>query len=196
MPTRMILPLRLEMLVLPVFPQDEDTSEVSDRLADLMKIAEQGDAHFQDVLGSMYEFGLDGVPQDHEEAVRWYRAAAEQGDAAAQFHLGSMYGYGKGLPQDYKEAVRWYREAAEQGQASAQNSLGFSYTKGQGVPQDYVLAHLWYNLAAASGGDEGRREGRERAARNRDMVAEEMTAEQIAEAQRQAREWRPKTGSQ
>ncbi len=66
------------------------------------------------------------------------------------------------------------------------------YNYGQGVPQDYIQAHMWYNLAAASGGDDDR----EMAAKNRDLIAEKMTSEQIAEAQRLAREWKPKTGSQ
>jgi len=37
-------------------------------------------------LGLMYDFG-EGVPEDDEEAVRWYREAAEQGNAAAQVNL-------------------------------------------------------------------------------------------------------------
>ena len=97
------------------------------------------------------------------------------------------------MPQDYKEAVRWYRAAAEQGFADAQSNLGLMYDKGQGVPQDYIQAHMWYNLAASSGGDD---EDRELAANIRDLIAEKMTSEQIAEAQRQAREWKPKSGGQ
>ena len=58
------------------------------------------------------------------------------------------------------------------------------------MPQDYVQAHMWFNLAAASSGDD---DERERRARNRDATAEKMTSEQIAEAQRLAREWKPKT---
>jgi len=118
--------------------------------------------------------------------------AAEQGQASAQYNLGVMYDNGQGVPQDYKEAVRWFRVAAEQGHASAQNNLGFMYSEGQGVPQDFIQAHLWYNLAASSRtGDD-----RETAVKNRDLLAEKMTAEQIAEAQRLAREWKPKTGGQ
>ncbi len=63
------------------------------------------------------------------------------------------------------------------------------YATGDGVPQDYVQAHMWYNLAASRyppGSD------RDKVVRNRDTVAEKMTPEQIAEAQRLAREWKPK----
>ena len=115
--------------------------------------------------------------------------AVEQGDASAQNNLGLMYSKGQGVPQDYGEAVRWYRKAAEQGRASAQNNLGLMYDTGQGVPQDYVAAHMWYNLSAA-GSPPG--EDRDRAVENRDIVAKRMTPAQIAEAQRLARDWKPK----
>jgi uncharacterized protein len=87
--------------------------------------------------------------------------------------------------------VRWYRKAAEQGEASAQSDLGAMYESGQGVTQDHVLAHMWFNLAT-SRYPASEQEGREKARRNRDSVASKMTPAQIAEAQRLAREWKPK----
>jgi len=120
------------------------------------------------------------------EAPKGYRLAAEQGDALAQYNLGVMYAKGQGVVQDYKEAAKWYRLAAEQGSAEAQSNLGFLYEEGQGVPQDYVEAHMWFNLGGASGDARG--------IKNRDIIARKMTPEQIAEAQRRAREWKPKTG--
>ena len=68
--------------------------------------------------------------------------------------------------------------------AVAQFSLGVMYSKGRGVPQDYVQAHMWVNLAAAQGIEDARE--------LRDILAELMTPAQIAEAQRLAREWKPK----
>jgi uncharacterized protein len=62
--------------------------------------------------------------------------------------------------------------------------LGLSYSIGDGVPQDLVLAHKWLNLAAMNGSN--------RARSIRAEIASCMTAEQIAEAQRLAREWRQK----
>ncbi len=44
----------------------------------------------------MYDEG-QGVPQDHAEAVKWFRKAANQGDATAQYNLGLMYGKGSGV---------------------------------------------------------------------------------------------------
>ncbi len=91
----------------------------------------------------------------------------------------------QGVPQNDAEAAKWLRLAADQGLASAQCNLGVIYAKGQGVPEDYVLAYVWFNLSAAQGIKE--------AAKNRDTAARFMTPEQIAEAQKLAREWKPTT---
>ena len=82
--------------------------------------------------------------------------------------------------QDYAEAVKWYRLAAAQGFAPAQANLGVMYAKGQGVPMDDVRAHMWFNLAAVKGDTS--------AAKNRDIAASKMTPQQMAEAQKLARE--------
>jgi uncharacterized protein len=147
------------------------------------KAAEQGNKWAQYLLGLMYGIG-QGVPQDHAATVAWYRKAAEQGHAFAQLFLGITYQNGKDVPQDYAAAAAWYRRAAEQGNQFAQFNLGVMYEIGQGVPQDYVLAHMWFNLAAVQNHID--------AIKNRDLVSAKMTPAQIADAWRQAREWKPK----
>jgi TPR repeat protein len=131
------------------------------------------------------------VPQDNAEAAKWYRRAAEQGNAQAQSNLGAMYDNGQGVRQDYAEAVKWYRKAADQGEADGQFNLGIMYARGRGIAQDYVQAHKWFNLAAARY-PASETENRQEAVRNRDLAASRMNAAQIAEAQRLAREWKPK----
>ncbi len=126
---------------------------------------------------------------DYATALREWHPLAMQGNAKAQYSLGDMYERGHGVPQEYARAVKWYRKAAEQGYAEAQNNLGFMYGKGQGVPQDYAQAHMWLNLAA-SRFPPG--ETRDIIGMKRDIVAERMTPAQIAEAEKLAREWRPK----
>ena len=98
-----------------------------------------------------------------------------------------MYNSGRGVPQDDAEAVRWFRLAAEQGVAAAQLALGVSYATGQGVAQDDVEAHMWTDLAVARSSGEDR----DLYVKNRDFYAAKMTTEQVAEAQRRAREWKP-----
>jgi uncharacterized protein len=58
------------------------------------------------------------------------------------------------------------------------------YAKGEGVPQDYALAHKWWNLAGSN--------GVKQAVGNRNILEKKMTQQQIAEAQRLARNWKPK----
>lgn len=72
--------------------------------------------------------------------------------------------------------------AAEMGDASAYFDLGVAFSTGShDVDCDFVEAHKWFNLAAVSGHAE--------AAQCRADIAEDMTAREIAEAQRRAREW-------
>ena len=110
--------------------------------------------------------------------------AAERDLAEAQFSLGVVYSQGLGVPQVYAEAAKWFRMAAEQGHDGAQFSLGVSYDKGEGVIQNSVFAHMWFNLAAAQGNND--------AANYRDIVAKDMTRDQIATAQKMASDWKPK----
>jgi TPR repeat protein len=85
---------------------------------------------------------------------------------------------------DYKESVTWYRKAADQAFGPAQAGLCVMYANGRGVPQDLVLAHMWCDLAAAGDYKD--------AIKFRDSIASKMTPKQITEAQRLAREWKPK----
>ena len=115
------------------------------------------------------------------------RVLAEQGNAEAQFSLGVAYDTGQGVAQDSAEALKWYRLAADQGHAEAQLKLGKMYGSGKGVPQDDVEAHVWLNLATAQASGEEC----DMYVKERDDVAARMTRDQIAEAQRRAREWTP-----
>lgn len=113
------------------------------------------------------------------QAMTWFRKAAHQGFAQAQHNLGVMYDEGQGVTQDYAQAVKWYRKAADQGDVGAQYNLGLMYAKGQGVIQGNIAAHMWWNIAATT--------GHKSAVENRDIVAKQMTAATIAEAQKRAR---------
>ncbi len=141
--------------------------------------------------GNAIAGGLEGCAaafdrQDYAAALQLCRPLAEQGDARAQTCLAGMYYNGKGVQRDYAEAAKWVRKAAEQGYAPAQAYLGVLYWNGQGVPQDAVLAYKWLNLAATQDPD---------AVGERDVAATQMTADEIAKAQRLAREWKPTTSS-
>ena len=68
------------------------------------------------------------------------------------------------------------------GDVQALYELGIAYSTGSGgVSVDLIEAHKWFNLAALNGSAE--------AQECRAEIAEDMTAREIAEAQRQARAW-------
>ncbi len=72
--------------------------------------------------------------------------------------------------------------AAAQGDINAYYDLGVAYSTGShGVDCDLIEAHKWFNLAAVAGHSE--------AQLCRADISDEMTAREIAEAQRRAREW-------
>jgi TPR repeat protein len=156
----------------------------------LRPLAEQGDARAQVTVALMYYHGR-GVQQDDAEALKWFRLAADQGDAYAQFNLGVMYGEGQGVPQDNAKAAEWYRLAANQNNPQAQYNLGLWYAQGEDGAQDLVRAHMWFNLAAARFPPSDSR-NRSLAVRNREVVAAKMSRDQLDEAQKLAREWKPK----
>ena len=75
---------------------------------------------------------------------------------------------------------------AAYGDTDALYDLGIAYSSGTGgVEVDLVQAHKWFNLAALKGNMRGQE--------CRAEIADDMTAREIAEAQRQARAWLSET---
>lgn len=182
------------------------------------KAAEQGYTPAQYSLGSRYAEGK-GVSKDDVESVKWYRRAAEQGAPYAQFALGISYERGEGVPVNGVEALKWFLiaqrleavamykadlekvlapeqiaaaqklsvewkpKSASQQLAMEQYNIAVRYAEGKGMPKDAVEACKWFHLASAQGSEE--------AAPYRVLLEKTMTPEQIAEAQKQAKEWKP-----
>lgn len=105
------------------------------------------------------------------------------GAAPAQADLARAHAaYDEG---QHSAAFAEFRELAEQGDSDAQYMLGRMYARGEGTLQDFVQAHAWLNLAAVR--------GHRLAAGERDSLQQRMTTEQVAEAQRIARDFQPHT---
>jgi len=75
------------------------------------------------------------------------------------------------------------QDAAEPGNVTADAffALGMKYATGQSGAIDFVTAHKWFNIAALKGSTEAIRLRRE--------IAAEMSEDDIAAAQRAARDW-------
>lgn len=149
-------------------------------LAECQPLAEEGNADAQFCVGRLYANGF-GVAMNDELALQWYGRAAEQGHGEAQFSLGLMHANGWGVPMNDDEAVNWYRMAAEQGYVEAQTNLAKSYQKGRGVEQNFADAYTWNQIAMQLGDLNAKYD--------RDTVASELSAEQLATAQQNADVW-------
>src|SRR6266446_5952317 len=153
-------------------------------------VAEQGNTSAQYNLGTMYYNG-EGTRRDYAEALKWYRMAADHGDVESARRAGFMYANGQGVSRDEAEALKWYRMAADRGDAESQNNLGVIYTDGKGVPANLVEATKWFKVAAARF-PASEKEKRDKAMKNSELLAKKMTPTQVAEADKLAREWKPK----
>ena len=132
--------------------------------------------------------------QNYVEAVKLWRQVAEDDEADAQSLLGDCYRDGKGVTKNYLAAVKWYRKAAEQNHTEAQYKLSVCYANGEGVEKDEAEAYKWYILASAKHNFLFSVQA-QKAKRILSITKQQMTPEQIAEAQRFAREFKPRTAA-
>lgn len=139
----------------------------------LLAEAEQGSADAQDELGGYFysdHKNKNGIPNDDEQAVYWFRKAAEQGHDDAYKALAYSYRKGRGVRKDLDSAIYWYERLlnnsnvieekkfarewiaeikAEQGDATALFRLGDDYNWGwHGMPEDKEQGVYWYRKAA------------------------------------------------
>ena len=119
-------------------------------VAVLAELAVDGRAEEKRTLAWVYEQG-QGVPINHQEAVKWMRLAADQGLADAQERLGFMYVRGTGVSVDPAEAARWWRKAGDQGSPTSLTMLGIAYSDGRGVPMNEEEAVRLFRSAAMKG---------------------------------------------
>ena len=150
-----------------------------------MEAVEQNEAKAQLKPDGMDVEG-DGVTQSDAEAVQESIKEAQETRKIVEQPNKLADKVEAELPMDAR-LVKWFRLSAEQGNAKAQFLIGGWYHAGQWVKQDFVQAYVWYDLAALR--SEG--EDQKRAIKNRGKVAKDMTPEQIAEAQKLSREWKP-----
>ena len=138
---------------------------------------------------AQYQMGVKHVlDNDQSTVARWWKLSAAKGYYPALQNLGLMYRDGQGVPQDFELAAKLFSDGAEQGYRDAQMEIGQMCAKGQGTPQDFVKAHFWFNVAGTKGSEQERRQANEA----RDAIARSMTNEQVAAAQRLARDWKQK----
>ncbi len=151
------------------------------------------------VAGYLLAEGVGG-DVDFLSAFHSYEIAAKLGDAEAQHALGELYEGGKGVPKDFEMAARYFAQSAQQGYAEGALALGKAYLRGQGVPIDPTKAYFWLNVASMGEKVPSPPEAKAslefalqfyNAGEIRDVLARNMRPDDISEAQRLTREWRP-----
>jgi hypothetical protein len=91
-------------------------------LAELRKLADQGDAEAQYQMGVRFHNGED-VRQDDAQAMQWFLRAAEEGHVTAQSALGAYYWAGRGVPEDLSKAYFWSEIALAEGDENSKSRL-------------------------------------------------------------------------
>lgn len=127
-----------------------------------------------------------GVTRDPERAVEWFRGGTARGDVQSVAYLGWAVASGTGTPRNGPAGENLLTAAANAGNLWAMATLADVYRRGIVLPRDYVRAYTWATIALGR----GHQSQPLRAAR--DEIEKLLTPEQVAGAQRAAREWTPK----
>ncbi|NGZ26693.1 MAG: sel1 repeat family protein [Magnetococcales bacterium] len=144
--------------------------------------ADAGDAEAQYQVAVRYAEG-EGVGKNPEEAAKWFQKSADNGDVDAMVMMGILFENGQGVKKDLSQAAQWYEKAAQRGHSEGQYYIAMMYAYGQGVKKDLLQAGKWLEVGAANKD--------ERAVRARDAVQKLMTPQQIVEARKWAKEFKP-----
>ena len=94
-------------------------------------------------IGRMFLRG-EGMEQDFEKALVWFRRGVKNGDALCQYELGVMYLHGLGVRKDPLLSGDYFRASAEQDFASAEVNMGKLFLDQGNVPE----ATRYFDLAA------------------------------------------------
>ncbi|MCO6498607.1 MAG: sel1 repeat family protein [Chitinophagaceae bacterium] len=100
-------------------------------------------------LGSLYDLGMNGLREDKEKAIKWYRMAAQNGDVSSMRYLGIQFNYDPKL-QNKDSTIYWYQKAAELGDSLSTWDLIKLYTA-DNTYDNYVEAAKWYKSLADRG---------------------------------------------
>ena len=143
---RLLTALGLTWLLLATAASAQDAPDPTALLAQ----AQAGNAAAQRDYADLYYFG-QGVPQDTDTAMTWYRKAADQNDDVALFMMGQIYEQNPQLPYYLGRTIYWYNRAAQQNYVPAQYYLGRYLLTVSGITYNYPDAEeglTWLGRAA------------------------------------------------
>ncbi len=162
-----------------------------------------GEGEFK--IAQLYLVGTNGLPRDHEEAMKWYTRAAQRGHVLAMSTLGGLWQNApmadlldamkagqfpikqKFVP-DVVQGYCWRVRAALMGSTLAQYQLAMmlngrsSDSRGNVIEPDLVLADYWFRLGARSPEYDN--------SQVRAAIEPKMTTAEIDRAKKMVADWR------
>lgn len=115
-----------------------------------IKKANNGNKESEFVIGYLYENGR-GVPQNINEAVKWYRKSAKKKYTKALNNLAYLYQNGNGVEKDIRKAEELLKMSAKQGDDVACLNLGILYQTNNEINMEN--AKFWYKKAMNKGNE-------------------------------------------
>lgn len=144
--------------------------------------AEAGDANGAYNCASLLLEGK-GIEKDETKAYGWFKTAADLGHLGAKNEYANGMIDGKYVEKDVKGAVELFQQTAAEGNPVGLFSLGQAFATGIGVDQNLIKAHSYFNIAAAL--------QHPQAAEARTALEQQMSVEDVRQAQQLAKAWRP-----
>lgn len=132
-------------------PLSPKQAKQSERLVELRRKAEAGDAEAQNDLGTFYTGEYAGVRPDPAAALKWLGKAAEQGNALAIGNLGYGHLLGRVGPVDLGKGVELLEKAVAAGDVQSLCHLAYAHCQGLGVPKDEAKGAALYRRAVERG---------------------------------------------
>ncbi len=129
-------------------------------------------------LSIMPKNGKDAPLHDWYQVMGINEFDQELGKADREIFNYSVENY---TQETYSSAYKGFSELAGKGCAASQYFLGVMHLKGYGVLQDFIRSHVWFNISASKGYTKART--------HLEKLTKIMGADQVAEAQKQARKW-------
>lgn len=158
------------------------------------RAAEAGMAAAQTAWALALQRG-DGVERDAALALNWFGRAAQAGDSNAALALARAYESGTGVTADPTLAARWMQNAADQRNPAAQLALSQWYLAGSVVERSPLLAYTWSQIASEAAlrvSDPTTADYlSQRASAVRRQAAGLLSADDLFNGQRLARQWQP-----
>jgi TPR repeat protein len=96
-------------------------------------------------LGKLYWKGAEGLKQDFDKALQYFKSAGVHKEAL--YNMGCMYLEEEGIQKNSRIAIQLFERAFSLGSIEAHVKLGYIYFKGIGIPRDLEKAKHYLDIA-------------------------------------------------